>query len=233
MKKIVLAAFVLGVTVGEASAMNYLGAPATNLRAGQWALGGSYFNSKQDVELTDTTTDVTLDDLEQNIGLVRVAVGIVTDRFEVFGMGGVTDLDDDNGFDTDAEAVGGAGIRVTFTKGDRLDWGVVAQFTWLSAEDSGVIAGIPQSFDLNAQEVTIGLGPCWRPEPFIVYGGPYVQWLAGDMDTSVSGDLDVDLESKLGGYFGAGIELTGLTLTAEVQATPDALGWGVGGQWRF
>ncbi len=230
MKRIVIVTLLAVGLCGNAIGMNYLGPPTTKMQAGQWALGGSYADSRQDVEIDG---GIVFDNLKEHIGLGRVAVGLVTSRAEIFGMLGAAQLHQGE-FKTDTQVLGGLGGRITALPGKVLSWGIVGQFTWFHTEDTSTILGVVQPYELDLQEVQIGLGPCWRPGPFVLYGGPMIQWLGGDIETPLLGKRDVSIESWLGGYVGGGFELDKhLMVTAEFQVTPDALGWSAGAQWRF
>jgi hypothetical protein len=128
----------------------------------------------------------------------------------------------------------GFGTRITTNLGDDLDWGVVGQFTWFSSEDHGNFAGTRTGYELDLFDIQVGLGPCWRPGPFILYGGPMIQWIEGDIDINTLGNFDVNAESWLGGYIGGGFELAKhLSITGEVEATADAWAWAASAMWRF
>jgi hypothetical protein len=78
------------------------------------------------------------------------------------------------------------GLRYSHTTnlGDDLDWGVVGQFTYLTREDQGVINGVWTPFEMDLIDVQIGMGPCWRPGPFVLYGGPMLQFIEGEIETT-------------------------------------------------
>jgi hypothetical protein len=171
--------------------------------------------------------------LDEESVLGRVAVGIADERMEVFGLFGAANLEQD-GFQTDDQFLVGFGTRITASLGDDLDWGVVAQFTWFTDEDTDTLDGVPTDYELDLIDFQIGFGPCWRPGPFILYGGPMIQWIEGDIETAAFGDFDINVESWFGGYVGGGIELAEhLSVTGEVQGTPDAWAWAASVQLRF
>ncbi len=210
-------------------ALNYLGPPTTRMQAGQWAVGASYSHSNQDLDFGPFEWD----DAEQDVILGRVGVGLVTNRLEISGLAGAANLEDDS-FDTGYKFLLGGAFRVTMWKGKDLDWGIVGQGTYLNLEDTGIIQGTSTDFELRLGELQFGLGPCWRPGWGIIYGGAMFQWVLGTMDTTLLGDFDLREKTAIGIYGGGGIELARhLMLTGEVQATPDAFGWGTGLQLRF
>jgi hypothetical protein len=221
----------LGLLVASpALGLTYLGTPTTVMRTGQWAVGASYADSEQDIEFD---RHFRFEDLDEESVLGRVAVGIADERMEVFGLFGAANLEQD-GFQTDDQFLVGFGTRITASLGDDLDWGVVAQFTWFTDEDTDTLDGVPTDYELDLIDFQIGFGPCWRPGPFILYGGPMIQWIEGDIETTAFGDFDINVESWFGGYVGGGIELAEhLSVTGEVQGTPDAWAWAASVQLRF
>jgi len=224
---------VLGLLVtAPAMGLTYLGTPTTTMRACQWAFGASYANSEQDLE---AERHFPFKDLEEETILGRVAVGLADRRMEFFGFTGIANLArDPNNLQVSDEFVFGLGTRITAFPGDTLDWGIVAQFTWFTNEDTISVAGVRTHYELDVVDVQMGFGPCWRPGPFVLYGGPMIQWIDGNIRIDGIHRLDVNTESWFGGYIGAGIELAGhVSATAELQGTPDAWAWGASLTIRF
>jgi len=222
---------VLGLFLASpALGLTYLGTPTTILKTGEWAIGASYAKSEQDLELGG---DLQIEDLEEESVLGRVAVGIADERMEIFGLFGVVDVEQGTS-QMNGEFLVGFGTRITTNLGDDLDWGIVGQFTWFTREDVGNIAGVWTPFELDLLDIQVGLGPCWRPGPFILYGGPMIQLIEGDIEADALGDFDVNAESLLGGYIGGGIELAKhLSITGEAQGTADAWALAASIMWRF
>ncbi len=222
---------VLGLLLASpALGLTYLGTPTTILKTGQWEAGVSYAESEQDLELSKGAE---MPELEEQSILGRVAVGIADERMEIFGLFGMADLEHDPA-ETNGELLLGFGTRITTNLGGDLDWGVVGQFTYLTREDQTVINGLWTPFEMDLIDVQIGMGPCWRPGPFVLYGGPMLQFIEGELETDTFGDLDINEESWFGGYIGGGVELAEhLGLTGEVQGTGDAWAWAASLMWRF
>jgi hypothetical protein len=225
MKKLWIAAVLALGVCGNALALNYIGPPTTRMEAGQWAVGASFSHSLQDIKYDGHR----FDNAEQDVVVGRVAVGLVTSRLEISGLAGAADFEGGS-LDTDYTFLLGGAFRATLWKGQNLDWGVVGQGTFMSTEDTG-----SRTVDeLKLGEVLFGLGPCWRPDWGIVYGGALVHVITGTLKTVADEEYDLEQDSPFGAYLGGGIELERhLMATAEVQATPDAYGWGVGLLWRF
>lgn len=98
------------------------------------------------------------------------------------------------------------------------------------------------STDFEMVEIQIATGPTFQiNENFTIFGGPFLYFLNGEADfrgtidgspTRVSADLDQ--ESILGGYIGAGLELSPkASLAFEVQATSGSYGMGGSFVWKF
>ncbi len=221
----------LGLLVASpALGLTYLGTPTTILKTGEWAVGASYADSRQDVELEG---GIDLEDVEEESTLANVAVGLADERMELFGLFGAVNLEQD-GIESNGRFLVGFGTRITMYEGGDLDWGAVGQFTWFTNDDTRPIDGVATEIELNVFDVQVGLGPCWRPGPFILYGGPMFQWITGDVDTDTFGRFDVEVDSNVGGYIGGGVELAKhLSIIGEGQGTPDANTWAVSVQWRF
>jgi hypothetical protein len=227
-RTIFVMAAVLGLS-SSALALNYLGPPTAHLQAGQWEAGISYCYSMQDIKLDDFE----LDDAKENMILGRLGVGLVTSRFEIAGLAGAGDLERDP-FETDFKFLLGGAFRATMWEGGDLDWGIVGQGTYLSTEDRSRVLGRPSNYDLSLGEIQLGLGPCWRHDWAIVYGGAMFHWFVGTMDDTVLGDFEVREKTAIGGYLGGGLDVDKCwTFTAEIQATPDAFGYSTGIQLRF
>jgi len=230
MKHVALTIGLSLLVASPALGLTYLGTPTTNMKAGQVAGGASYADSRQDVELEG---GIDIEDVDEESTLGRLAIGIFDERMEIFGLFGAAELGKDD-IETDEDFFFGFGTRITTNLGDDLDWGIVGQFTWFNNEDDADINGVLTPYDLNVIDVQVAFGPCWRPGPFIAYGGPMFQWITGDVESPILGKRDVNAESLFGGYVGGGIELAEhLSVTGEVQATPDAHAWAVSVQWRF
>lgn len=224
MRNATVAAILLMVT-STVQALSYIGPPTTVMKAGQWGFGGMYTDSKQDIELKSFGV---LDDVELDTTLATATVGLADHRAELFGRVGVGQYDW-FGDDREDELCLGFGGRITTNKGhgnlEDLDWGLALHLTYHE---------IPEKVgEGELYEFQLGLGPCWRPGIFLLYGGPMVHMLGGELDLPLVGEFDIRQESSYGGYIGGGIDVGGFQVTGEVQATPDATGWAVGGRFEF
>jgi hypothetical protein len=230
MKRLCLTVILGLFLVTPALGLTYLGTPTTVLKTGEWTVGASYTKSEQDLELSGGTD---FDDLKEKSVLARVSVGLVDKRMEIFGLMGGADWEQD-GTDMNGEFLVGLGTRITTNRGDGLDWGVVGQFTYFTREDHGLVDGVWTPFDLALFDIQIGMGPCWRPGQFTLYGGPMVHIVEGDLNTDAAGDFDVHQKSWFGAYLGGGVEFDKhLSLSGEAQGTGDAWALAASLAWRF
>ncbi|OHB64022.1 MAG: hypothetical protein A2Y77_16240 [Planctomycetes bacterium RBG_13_62_9] len=114
-------------------------------------------------------------------------------------------------------------MRVTTNLDNPLSWGFVLQgLYWQFEEDDNNIEG------------QAAIGPCWRQDGLVLYGGPMAHFYRAEGNGGLLGGAELDQESWFGGYLGGGIEVDRrLSFTAEFQATGDA--WCAGGMlaWRF
>lgn len=205
---------------GSALALGPLGPPTTNMRLGQWEVGGLYTASEQDLELEDGSE---ISDAELNSVLVRGAVGLATNRMELYGLAGWAEYENEG---SDNNFAVGIGTRITALKGKKLDWGIVAQFIRYEFDLRDV--------DLNVSEFQVGIGPCWRPGNCMLYGGPMLHFLTGDFDSDAGADVDIEEDAWFGGYIGFGTQLVEhLTVNVEAQVTTESRGGSVGLAWRF
>jgi hypothetical protein len=220
----VIGGIVVVTLLAEAAlAVTYMGPPTTDMRAGQWAVGVEANWSRQRVDRTSPAgTEFTIDDFQIDTVLARISVGVATNRMEVFGRIGTARVDWD-GRESDDELAVGAGTRITANLDDPLSWGIVLQ-------------GLYWTFDGKDDNVEgqLAIGPCWRQDKLTIYGGPMIHALHAEGNGALLGSYEIDQKSWFGACLGGGATLwRQATLTAEVQATPDA--WGVGGNlvWRF
>jgi hypothetical protein len=219
-------------------ALTYLGPTTTAMDEGQWSFGACYTESEQDLQFRDDAGEDLFgsgfEDARERIILGTAAVGLATDRAELFGRFGAGELHQHE-FETDEdEFVGGLGMRITTNLGDQLSWGIVGQFTWMKPEGRAVVLGEAVEYELEFFDFQVALGPCWRSDGLILYGGPMLQFVDAELETDLFGDFDIEQESWFGGYLGGGIELAEhLSIMGEGQVTPDASAWAGSLMWRF
>ena len=230
MKKTIIAILVL--SAGRLYAFAPIGPAASSLDKGQFGCGFEYGHTKFD----DMPLDFTAEVLGLKTGgtipmsgdldtyFARIGYGL-SDRFDIFLRLGAA------GFDTgDTEFAWGLGGRATIVKSERLDWGLSAQVHWLSSDDEGTIQDetmgpIPYKGDLNLRAIQIAAGPVYKADGFSVYGGPFVYWVKGDGDITLSFEaipvgtsFDVETDQRFGGYVGLSVDIKdNIAITTEYQ----------------
>lgn len=149
----------------------------------------------------------------------------------------------------------GVGTRATFCQSGNLAWGGLLQVTWVDPDESELSWQNPDDpgerlsgeMDLDWREIQIATGPTWQvTDGLCVYGGPFWQFVRGDLDVTSSWILDeaeagrlvcshdVKEESEFGGYVGALWDLLeNASLYAEYKFSDDFWGIGVGWVWKL
>lgn len=210
---------VLSLT-GSALALGPMGPPTTTMRQGQWEIGAAYTDSEQEINLENGAE---FEDAELRSVLARVTVGLATNRMELFGLGGWAEFEDEG---SDNNIVVGIGTRITATSEAELNWGVMAQILRYEFDIGDT--------ELNLYEIQVGIGPCWRPGNFILYGGPMLQFVTGQSDSDLGGDVDIEEDTLFGGYIGVGAKLwEHLTANVEGQVTTESRAISAGLAWQF
>ncbi len=207
----------------SASALTYMGPPTTTMKQGQWAIGERGGWSENDVEIGG----VTLEDVELTNILGSVHVGLATSRMELFGLFGVGNVED-----TGYEFAAGVGTKITMNSDRPLSWGLLAQGVFYQQDEPFILPPYSGNIELEAWEIQIAAGPCWRFNNFSIYGGPFLHLIQGDndvvVDDTVVESLDVEQHGLWGGYVGLGLHLDRVEVTGEIQVGPDAWGLGLG-----
>jgi len=205
-----------------AFAMAPLGPPVARLEAGQFALGGLYTWSENDMKVGD----VDLPDIELSGGFGSIGVGLVNRRVEIRGLVGVGKAEDDITPSNEEMALG-AGVTLAQPVNDTLSMGLVAQMLYYNFDDSGV--------ETDIYDVVAGYGLCLQiADAFCVYGGPMLQMFDGAVKVSGGPSSDIDEKIKIGGWLGAGLDVVDfVSLMIEGQLTKDSIGVAFGGAFRF
>jgi len=210
-------------------------------------------------------------DLTSNIVLGQLGYG-VAENLDVFAYLGVSDAQDEmketlsdgipgdkyKGLDCGFGFAWGLGARATFLRDGDVTWGGLIQAIWENPGDGDVTlsapgadpSSLPGDVDLELREIQIAAGPTLQLESFCVYGGPFLHFVEGQIDASVSArdsiagptdppnrvelSEDIQEESVFGVYAGLQGEASENTSWyAEYRMTGDAWGIGVGAVRRF
>jgi hypothetical protein len=241
-------------------AIDFMGPPTASLNEGQTKIGYTYHWSKNDVtvnkiKIGNIETDLKADfeDLKVQRNYFTVNYGLASQRMEVYGFLGSSNIKNDD-FDGGNDFAIGAGIKITTNINDNADWGILFQASWLKADDtSSVTANLDGDTisgridtDVHAVELQGALGPTVKVmEDWNIYGGIFGYWTTGDVKSDFSGlvngepgslSISGDLENNgaVGGYIGTQVTLfNNVVILAEYEITEN--GEGVGGNisWRF
>jgi opacity protein-like surface antigen len=220
---------------------------------------GPWLGSKHDIQ-----------DLTSSIVLGQLGYG-VAENLDVFVCLGVSDVQDDmkesvagaypgdkyTGLDSGFGLAWGLGARATFLQDGDVTWGGLIQVIWenpsegdikLSPEPPTLPNPLTGDAELDLREIQVAVGPTLQLQDFCIYGGPFLHFVDGDIEASVSGldssgvpplervelSEDIQEESVFGVYAGLQGEASeNMSWYAEYRMTGDAWGVGIGAVRRF
>jgi len=261
MKRLIIVTIGVMLISTQVLAFDIMGPTTSRLKdSGKTSVGVEYFWSSMEIDADsiselDLTSD-TIGDFEVDKITANLALGMGRGA-EIFFRFGVADVAPDNNNDwggipgnmgsSDEVLVLGGGAKWTLYDGEDFAWGLLTQVSWSEYDFDGRsypvgAYDVVLSPEFEMVEVQIATGPIFQiNEDMIIFGGPFLYFLNGDADfdgtidgSSAAISADLDHESILGGYIGAGLELgPKASLAFEVQATSGS--YGMGGQlvWKF
>ncbi len=257
-----------------------IGPPTAELGKGQWSGGFNYSYSSLDLgketvkyihkefdadgqETYNSTGSYSLkiEDFDMDRYYGRVGYGLL-DSLEIYGQAGAINIKEKEqeagdpnwyGYDSDTDFAWGLGVKYTFFRQEKINWGATAQINWFGAnfydrhrevyedEEFTVTDTKKKDIDLDLMDLFIAVGPTVDMGSWKLYGGAIYQlitadysykerghWTATD-DTSGSslytkdGDYHKD---SFGGYLGAQFNVyKNYDVQVEGLATGD--GWGI------
>lgn len=261
MKRLIIVTIGTMLMCTQVLAFDLMGPTTSRLKdSGDSSVAVEYFWSSMEIDadgipelglLSDTIKDVEIDKLSANfaLGMGRGS--------EIFLRLGVADADPDEG-DNQENVAGyigssdenffiGGGAKWTLYDDGNFGWGLLTQMSWADydfGQRSYSINGYNVNFstDVEIYEFQIATGPTYTiTDNITIYGGPFLYFLSGDADLEGTIDgspgtvsTDLEEESLLGGYIGAGLELgPKAVISFEAQTTSGS--YGMGGQlvWKF
>lgn len=261
MKRIIAVIFAAVFMSTQVLAFDLIGPATSRLKdSGKTSVGAEYFWSSMELDADaisalDLTSD-TIEDFEIDKITANLALGMGRGS-EIFVRFGVADADPDSNDDwggipgnmgsSDEVFVLGGGAKWTLYQDASFGWGILTQMSWAEYDFDGktYLVGdydVTLSPEFEIVEVQIATGPTFLfDNNIMIFGGPFLYFLNGDAEITgtidgLRGKISTDLEQEsiLGGYIGAGLELSPkASLSFEVQATSG--NYGIGGQfvWKF
>ncbi len=228
----------------DAYAIDLMGPPAAAHKALQMSLGLEYSYSEDNVQFTDRQS-ISLDSLSnvrRNTFSGKFGVGLL-DFFELFfRLGAGTLQANEIDFDGSTDPIRGAGGKVTFYRGERIDLGALFQWSIFEGETTGFMeaSGFNAWQDIDIDEQHLAVGATVHMDGWRFYGGPFYYMFDGDITIQEIGNPankirpDVEEESEFGGYIGGQFDLGGAgLLNVEYANTGEAWGVGIGLTWMF
>ncbi len=261
MKRLIIVTIGAMLMSTQVLAFDLMGPTTSRLKdSGKSSVGVEYFWSSMEIDADgisalDLTSD-TIDDFEIDKITANLALGMGRGS-EIFFRIGVADASPDNNNDwgnipdhigsSDEILVLGGGAKWTLYEDANFGWGLLTQVSWAEYDFDGKsysvgAHNVTLSTEFEIVEVQIATGPTLKlNEDITIFGGPFLYFLNGDadFDGTIDGSpaiisADLEQESLLGGYIGAGLELgQNVNLSFEVQTTSGS--YGMGGQliWKF
>ena len=261
MKRLIIVTIGTMLMGTQVLAFDLMGPTTSRLKdSGKASIAAEYFWSSMEIDADgisdlDLTSD-TIDDFKIDKITANLALGMGRGS-EVFFRFGAADASPDKNNDwggipdsmgtSDEVLVLGGGAKWTLYDGANFGWGLLTQMSWAEYDFDGKSYSVDAhnvtlSTEFEIIEIQIATGPTIQiNNSIIIFGGPFLYFLNGDadFDGTVDGSptilsADLDQESILGGYIGAGLELgQKASFSFEVQATSGS--YGVGGQlvWKF
>lgn len=220
--------------VSRAFALTPIGSPVADIKQDQINVGFDYSHSEIDVQLQGYGISSKAD-VKSNAFFTTIGYGIL-DNWEGFFRLGEFDVKA-NDFDSDKDFAWGFGTKATLGQYKGMDWGTLFQMNWFKTDGNFSLGGYSGSSEIDAYEIHIAGGPCYKMKDMSIYGGPFLHFINGDWSIKSGGStytFDVEQESIFGGYVGLQKDITQNTsINIEYQFTGDAQAIGAGIVLKF
>ena len=261
MKRVIIVTMGVMLMSTQVLAFDLMGPTTSRLKdSGNSSVGVEYFWSSMEIDADGISAlglaSDTIKDFELNKITANLALGMGRSS-EIFFRFGVADAEPDKGDNqdnltgyignSDENLLIGGGAKWTLYDDGNFGWGLLTQVSWTEYDfdDRSYSVGVYDvtlSSEFEIIEIYIATGPTFQiNEEIMIFGGPFLYFLNGDADyegtidgSTATASTDLDEESILGGYIGAGVELgQNAILSFEVQTTSGS--YGMGGQlvWKF
>lgn len=230
-----LMAMLVFCAAGPAFALTPMGPPVATLELGKFAAGFGYSNSQGDVKVTVLEDSYTLKDVELDTYMANLVFGIAEDLELQIDLGALSYEDED--LSSSGDFAGGLVLRSTFAQTDKVKWGVASSVHWYQTKASTEYMGFKYREKATWTEIQIAIGPSYTEDRWCLYGGPFMHFIKGNVESSVAGfsvSGDFEEDSNFGGFVGARIEIAKNTeMGIEYQRTGSDDAVGVSILWRF
>lgn len=261
-----LALFIVGFDGTNAFALDMMGPPTAGMQKGMFRGGIEYTFSDTTIELiegkgvqyengevTDSGTidSITISDFRTNKIYGLAGYGL-SETSEVFVRVGMVDSEfgdaifgENEDFDGSTDFTMGGGIKATFYEGFDLKMGALVQANWAKYDGVIDIPGMSLNdfaqIDLMEMQIAVGAEKMWS-ERLSIYGGPFVAFINGDFELTLSGEdiglrkykWDINEGPIYGGYIGGQIKVAkNCHCCIEYQHTSDTDTFGVDVMFRY
>ena len=227
-----------------AYALDPLGPPRAVVGRNNWGLGVEYAFSDTDTELSHIVFsgapvgNLPSKGFKASRAYATPRYGVL-DNLDLFARIGAIGLVESpilriEPFVGDTGPVWGFGAAVTLYDSDRLDWGVIAQWSRSRTEEDqfGLTAHIHRELEADSLQIAMGVTYQIR-EGLNLYGGGFYHAFDGEFEDPVT-SFDMEEDNSFGGF--AGLELAvndNVRWHVEMQNTGTAFAATTGLKWLF
>ena len=201
---------VVGVAILLLSPASYAldpaGPPQALLGPGNWSLGVEYSYSETRVALNDGVLAGALivDDstrLQARAPYVNLRYGMCN-NIDVFARLGATIVDLPLLQEGDAGFAWGLGAAATVYHTQKLDWGLLAQFSRGQSKEHNPASVWTRAAVTQVQSLEVAAGPTYQVrEDLAAYGGVFCLLLWGDYESALT-RWDLEVDNALGAFVG-------------------------------
>jgi hypothetical protein len=220
-------------------ALDPIGPPKALLGQNHWSLGVEYAYSEADVDASNVDTTfaglhIPTEQLTANRAYVKLRYGL-RDQVDLFARAGAVTFDASgtwNGISGQAGFAWGLGAAATLYHTDRLDWGVLAQFS--GGKSTAKDAWVGGNAQIEMYSVQIAAGPTYQiKDDLAAYGGIFYYMLDGEFDSWL-GAWDLSGDSPVGLFAGLDWAVKeDAFLNVEIQYGETAFAVATGLRWIF
>lgn len=225
-----------GLLSSSARAMAPIGVPAASLDSLQFAAGIGFSRSVMDVEFEILGINVTSEDNELETYMANLIWGL--DKSWEFQIDlGLSEAEYEDGSSSSGDFACGFGLKTTWVERGKLKVGSAVTLHFYESHTSGYDLGVLWSEENDWIELKIAVGPSYDFGSVCLYGGPFLHFIDGQADVTISGfefSDDFEQDDIFGGFAGAQFDLSETSSAfIEYQMTGSASAIAGGIVWRF